>query len=473
MAATRLIAMHIQKNRSVQQCLKDRIDYAENREKTDNGELISSYECDPETVDKEFDFAKSRYAQLTGRSREDDIIAYQIRQSFKPGEVTPEEANQIGYETAMSWTKGKHAFIVATHVDKAHIHNHIIYNSTTLDYTHKFRNFLFCGIALQKVSDIICLEHGCSVIKPRKPSEREKRIVYPKSKSVRDGIRETIDIAMAKNPRNIEELLRLLEEEEFAIKRGKHLAIKGTNQKIFVRIDSLGEGYRESDFDKIFRGEENFNPSLREGQPYKDKKNDKKFDMLLDIQEIIAKGKSPGYERWAKVHNVKQISQTLIFLRDLGIRDLEELRRRASDSSEKFVELSQTIKECEKRLSEIAVLKTHIIHYSKTKSVYVDYRKSGYSKHFFEAHREEIALHKASKEAFGQIEGTIPTIKSLNQEYSDVLQKKREVYSEYRKVKEENKELQIAKNNLERFLNQHEEEQKDREKKQVKSEQSL
>lgn len=155
MAATRLIAMHIQKNRSVQQCLKDRTDYAENGEKTENGEYISSYECDPETVDKEFEFTKSRYRQLTGRNREDDIIAYQIRQSFKPGEVTPEEANRIGYETVMRWTKGNHAFIVATHIDKAHIHNHIIYNSTTLDCNRKFRNFLFCGIALQKVSDLV------------------------------------------------------------------------------------------------------------------------------------------------------------------------------------------------------------------------------------------------------------------------------------------------------------------------------
>ena len=160
MAATRLIAMHTQKNCSIQKCIKDRTDYAKNDEKTNQGEFVSSYECDPETVDKEFEFAKSRYTQFTGRSREDDIIAYQIRQSFKPGELTPEEANKIGYETAMRWTKGNHAFIVATHVDKAHIHNHIIYNSTTLDYSRKFRNFLFCGIALQKVSDLVCLDNG-------------------------------------------------------------------------------------------------------------------------------------------------------------------------------------------------------------------------------------------------------------------------------------------------------------------------
>lgn len=472
MAATRLIAMHVQKNRSVQQCLKDRTDYAENGEKTENGEYISSYECDPETVDQEFAFSKSRYGQLTGRSRDDDIIAYQIRQSFRPGEVTPEEANRIGYETAMRWTKGNHAFIVATHVDKAHIHNHVIYNSTTLDCFHKFRNFLFCGIALQRVSDLVCLEHGCSVIKPRKPGEREKRTVYPNRKSIRNKIREDIDLAMSRNPKNMEELLKCLEEMGYEIKRAKHIGIKGEVQKSFLRFDSLGAGYREEDFEKVFKGEESFNPPPREKQSHRYEKPEKKFDMLLDIQDIIAKGKGPGYERWAKVHNIKQISQTLIYLRDHDIRNMAELTKRASDSATRFAELSQTIKDAEKRIAEIAVLKTHIINYSKTKDVYVAYRKAGYSKLFFEAHREEILLHKAAKEAFGQLEGGIPKLKDLNQEYSELLKKKKDAYAEYRRIKEENKEFQMAKHNLERFLNQQEEERKQKEKQQSKSGQS-
>ena len=472
MAATRLIAMHVQKNRSVQQCLKDRTDYAENGEKTEDGEYISSYECDPETVDQEFAFSKSRYGQLTGRSRDDDIIAYQIRQSFKPGEVTPEEANRIGYETAIRWTKGKHAFIVATHVDKAHIHNHVIYNSTTLDCFHKFRNFLFCGIALQRVSDLVCLEHGCSVIKPRKPGEREKRTVYPNRKSIRDKIREDIDLAMRRNPKDMEELLKYLEEMGYEIKRAKHIGIKGEGQKSFLRFDSLGAGYREEDFEKVFKGEESFNPPPREKQSHRYEKPEKKFDMLLDIQDIIARGKGPGYERWAKVHNIKQISQTLIYLRDHDIRDMDELTKRASDSATRFAELSQTIKDAEKRMAEIAVLKTHIINYSKTKDVYVAYRKAGYSKQFFEAHREEILLHKAAKEAFGQLEGGVPKLKDLNQEYSELLKKKKDAYAEYRKMKEENKELQMAKHNLERFLNQQEEERKQKEKQQSRSGQS-
>lgn len=144
-------------------------------EKTENGQFISSYACQAESVDEEFMLSKREYERLTGRHPKGNIIAYQIRQSFKPGEITLEEANQVGYETAMRFTKGNHAFIIATHTDKAHIHNHIISNSTSLDCTRNFRDFFFVGLALQRVSDIICLEHGLSVIEKKKPSERIKR----------------------------------------------------------------------------------------------------------------------------------------------------------------------------------------------------------------------------------------------------------------------------------------------------------
>ena len=123
MAATRLIALHINKGKSIAQCLADRTDYAQNPEKTEKGELVTGYECDPMTADEEFLLSKRQYQHITGRQQKNNIIAYQIRQSFKPGEITPEEANQVGYETAMRWTKGNHAFIVATHIDKAHIHS--------------------------------------------------------------------------------------------------------------------------------------------------------------------------------------------------------------------------------------------------------------------------------------------------------------------------------------------------------------
>ena len=154
----------INKGKTIAQCLADRTDYAQNPEKTAKGELVTGYECDPMTADEEFLLSKRQYEHITGRIQKHDVIAYQIRQSFKPGEVTAEEANKIGYETAMRWTKGRYAFIVATHTDREHIHNHIIYNSTSLDSTRKFRDFYFSAIALRRLSDMICMEHKLSVI---------------------------------------------------------------------------------------------------------------------------------------------------------------------------------------------------------------------------------------------------------------------------------------------------------------------
>ena len=157
MAATRLIALHQNKGRTVAQSLGDRTDYAKNPEKTEKGELVTAYCCDPYTADEEFMLQKRQYYQTTGKKQHSDVIAYQIRQSFKPGEITAEEANWIGYELALRFTKGKYSFIVATHTDRAHIHNHVVFNSTSIDGTRKFKDFWRSGLALQKLSDLICL----------------------------------------------------------------------------------------------------------------------------------------------------------------------------------------------------------------------------------------------------------------------------------------------------------------------------
>ncbi len=149
--------------------------------------------ANPLTVDEEFLLTKRLYEQITGRSQKSDVIAYQIRQSFKPGEITAEEANKVGYELAMRFTKGKHAFVVATHTDRQHIHNHIIYNSTALDGTRKFKNFWLSSFAVQRLSDLICLEHQLSTIEYKPYRERQKRIVYPPKESNRDRLCSVID----------------------------------------------------------------------------------------------------------------------------------------------------------------------------------------------------------------------------------------------------------------------------------------
>lgn len=441
MAATRLIAMHQNKGLSIEQCIKNRSDYAKNPEKTDGGQLVSSYKCDPELIEEQFAVTKNEYFKKTGRQHQGDVIAYQIRQAFKPGEIIPEEANRIGYETAMRWTKGNHAFIVATHIDREHIHNHIIYNSTNLDCNRKYRNFFFSGITLQKVSDLVCLENGLSVIEPGQSGERLQRTVYPENRRIRDDIRKAIDICLSKKPKNMDELLKLLQEMGYEIKRGKYISVLGEGQEKFVRLRSLGEGYTDSDLENILSG-----------------KSDKKIDMLVDIQSIIANGKGPGYERWAKVYNIKQIAQTLLFLEEQGIRDYDELTEKAKSSFDEFKAIAEKQKALETRLNEISELKKHIINYSKTRDIYVEYRKQGYCKQFFENHRDEITLHKAAKEAFSKIAGKIPKIKELNAEYEQILSIKKKTYSEYRQSKEEMKKYQTAKYNIEKFMKKEDQE---------------
>ena len=451
--------MHVNKGKTVAQCLKDRTDYAMNDEKTEQGTFVSSYACNAEIADKEFADSKREYLRITGRRPKGDIIAYQIRQSFKPGEITPEEANQVGYETAMRFTKGNHAFIVATHTDRAHIHNHIIFNSTNLACDRKFRDSWFIALALQKLSDLVCLEHGLSVIKPRKPSERAKRTSYPERETFRAKICEDIDSVIARGPADFEEFLKMMQEQDYEIKRGKHTAVRGKGQKRFIRFRSLGEGYTQEDIEKRIRGKEETergdkDPKKRWSKPKRD------FDLLIDIQEKLKQGKGGGYKRWATVYNIKQMAQTLLFLQEKDIRSYEKLEEMANGSSARFTELSQTIKDAEKRLGEIAVLRTHIINYAKTRDVYVAYRKAGYSKKFFEAHREEITLHKAAKEAFSNLpDKKIPKVKELNAEYAEVLAQKKSAYAEYRQAKKEMQDYVTAKHNIDAFLRAQENEQ--------------
>ena len=449
MAATRLIALHKNKGKSVAACLKSRTDYVQNPDKTEHGELISSYECSPLTVDEEFMLSKRQYELVTGRRQKSDVIAYQIRQSFKPGEITAEEANKVGYELAMRFTKGKYAFIVATHTDREHIHNHIIYNSTALDSTRKFRDFLLSGLAVQRLSDLICLEHQLSVIEIKPYRERQKRTLYPPKESNRDRLCGVIDTILAEKPKDYEDFLQGLEQQGYEVKRGKYTSVKGARQKRFIRFRTLGAGYSEEELKAVISGEAEHHPRQKQNRIVPEQK----FQMLVDIQAKLAEGKSMGYARWAKRYNLKEMSKTLIFLQENKIGSIEEMQERVDAATAHYHELGDSIKASEKRLAEIAVLKAHIINYAKTRPVYDAYLKTGYSKRFLETHRTEITLHKAAKAAFDESNlRTLPKVKELDAEYSNLLTEKKARYPDYRKAKEEMQELLRAKRNVELFF---------------------
>lgn len=449
MAATRLIALHHTKGRTLHTCLSERTDYAMNPDKTDNGTFVTSYACDSKTASEEFLLSKRNYEQITGRKRNDDVIAYQIRQSFRPGEITPEEANRIGYETAMRFTKGNHAFVVATHTDKAHVHNHVIFNSTTLDCHKKFRDFLGSGMALGRLSNIICLENGYSVIAPAPYHSKTTYIHEENGPSFRDKLRDAVDIALSKKPKTFEGFLSELSKQGYEIKRGKHTAVRGKGQKRFIRFRSLGKGYTEDELHKKVEGVAKGADLNKEKKPAY---MDEGFDLLLNLQNIIAKGKGLGYETWAKKFNVKNVMKALIFFQEQGLRSYAELEKRAGDTAERFDKLSSDIKGYEKRLKEISELRENIITYSKTKQIYTQYKQSGYSKKFFAEHKDEIMSHKAAKDSFNRIGGKLPSVKELNAEYQEVLAKKRAAYAEYKEVKKDMQTYQVAKYDIDKIL---------------------
>lgn len=259
--------------------------------------------------------------------------------------------------------------------------------------------------------------------------------------------------------------LKLWIKHYYEVKTGNHPAIRGEGQTRFIRFRSLGAGHTEEDIRRRISGELDFardegrdseqnsshTSERRRGKTRNPQKRD--FDLLIDINRKMQEGKGRGYERWAKIFNVKQMSKALLFLQEHGIRDYSELEEKAEQSAARFHDLNDAIKEKGKRLAEIAVLKTHIINYVKTRDVYTEYRKSGYSKKFLEAHREAITIHKAAKAAFDELGvKKLPKVKDLSAEYSQILLEERELYTEYRSAKKEMMDYQIARQNIDQFL---------------------
>ena len=221
----------------------------------------------------------------------------------------------------------------------------------------------------------------------------------------------------------------------------------------FIRFRSLGEDFTEENLKKVIAGEKE-SPERNEKVPdRKEAKPEKrKFDLVVDIQEKMAQGKNGGYVQWAKKYNVKQFAESILFLQQHDIHDKETLDALVDGSSVKYHELMKTIKDAEEKMAANKVIKSHIINYAKTRETYIAYRKSGYSKKFYEAHRDEITLHKAAKEAFSKLpDGKIPKVKDLNEEFARLLSEKKAAYSEYKKIKKEMRDYQIAKQNVESF----------------------
>ena len=452
MATTRIMPLHVGKGRTVDRAISAIVDYVENPVKTDGGPLITSFACNSRLADAEFLYAKQRYIRNTGRPRgKDDVIAYHLRQAFVPGEITPEEANRLGQELARRFTKENHAYIVCTHVDRKHIHNHIIWNAVSLDCDRKFRNFWGSSKAVRKLSDTICIENGYSIVEnPKEHSSKsyDQWLGDQKKPSHREMLRMAIDQAMEQKPKDFDDLLVMLRDAGYEIKPGKNPSFRGAGQKRFVRLDTLGEDYTKEALIAALTGEKKHTPRRQSVQVATQKPN-----LLIDIQQKLQQGKNAGYERWAKVFNLKQMAQSMNYLQEHGLMEMDALVQKSDEAVERYHELAKQIRMIEDRMDEISALRGHILTYIKTRDVYAAYRKAGYSKKFYVEHEADILRHKAAKKAFDELGlQKLPTIKRLQDEYAKLLEEKKKALPEYRKARDEMRELLTVKANVESIL---------------------
>jgi len=349
MATTWIKPIHA--GNSIATTLKLRTEYAKDHEKTDGGEYIAAFECDERTVDADFLLSKRLYEQKTGRNQgKNDVLAYHVRQSFKPGEVTAEQALEIGYDLAMRWTKGKHQFIIAAHTNTNSPHTHIVFNSTNLDHTKKFRNVKFSSIVLRRLSDQICLENGLSIVENPKLSKGWNRAEYlgeNKPPTARDQLQELMDSVLPAC-KSLDDFFAALEAAGVEIKRGKQLSFKLPNGKKFLRHDTLGDDYifeaimeRLSGKRVVMAKQKSIAPAVNENKP----------NLLIDIQAKMQEGKGEGYEHWARIFNIKEMSKTLLFLKDNGIDSYDALVEKSSAVCAEYNERLTKIKDIDKRNS--------------------------------------------------------------------------------------------------------------------------
>ena len=416
------------------------------------------YLCDPASAPAEFLLTKSQYQAETGRAVERGALFFQIRQAFPPGEVTPEEANKIGYETAMRWTKGKYQFFVCTHIDKGHPHNHIYFNSTAQDCSRKFHNFIGSSFALRRLSDRVCIEHELSVIQNPKQHNALSQSHYgqwigEKPPTAQQRVRLAVVEALGKKPADFTAFLRLMEEAGFAVKHGRGGVISflapGQDKYTRLRASVLGPGFDPDDIRAVIAGERPI-PELPKGGPAPPRR----VNLIIDIRERMAQGKGPGYERWAKVYNLKQMAAALQYLREHDLMDYDALAASTEAAVDRAHKLAGELRDTEAALSKTSELMGAVVQYAKTRPVFDGYKAARYSKKYLAQHEAELADYRAAKATMSDLLGgaKLPKMDALKKERRELSEKRKALYAEYRKAQAEMRQAVAVKANIDHLL---------------------
>ena len=432
--------MAVTKTHPIKSTLKAAIDYICNPEKTDGKLLVSSYGCAAETADIEFAWTR-RHAIDKGTN-----LGRHLIQAFQPGEVMPEQAHEIGMELAREILGGRYEFVLTTHIDRDHVHNHLIFNAVSFaDHKHYHSNKRSYHF-IRRTSDRICKEHGLSIIVPG----QDKGKSYIEHQAERTGtsykakLRAAID-RLLPGCHDLEELLIRLQREGYELKRGKYISARAPGQERFTRLKTLGADYAEDALTARMAGRAR--PSR---QP---KQRGGRVSLLIDIQNNIKAQQSAGYARWAKLENLKQAAKTMNFLTEHGIEQYAELESKVAEISAANDEAAAALKDVERRLGDMAVLIKNLTTYKQLRPVVLEYRKAKDKTAFRREHESQLILYEAAAKAIKDAGITrLPDLAALKAEYRELDKQKARLYEQYDEVKRELKEYGIIKQNVDSIL---------------------
>ena len=433
--------MAVTKIKPVKSTLSKALDYIENPDKTDGKMLISSFGCSYETADIEFGYTLSQ-ALDKGNN-----LAFHLIQSFAPGEVDYEKAHEIGKQLADAVTKGQHEYVVTTHIDKGHIHNHIIFCAVNFVDHHKYNSNKRSYYGIRNMSDKLCRENGLSVVVPGKGSKGKSYAEYQAEKtgtSWKGKLKIAVD-ALIPQVSSFEELLQRLQAAGYEIKPGKYVSCRAPGQERFTRLKTLGADYTEEAIRERIAG--------RRAKAAKAPGEQRGVSLLIDIENSIKAAQSKGYEQWAKIHNLKQAAKTMNFLTEHKIEQYADLVSRIEEMAAESGQAADALKDAEKRLADMAVLIKNVSTYQKTKPVYAAYRKAKDKDKYRAAHESDIILHEAAAKTIKAAGiSKLPSITALQVEYAALQKQKEALYADYGKLKKQVKEYDVIKQNIDSIL---------------------
>ena len=422
------------------------IAYILNPEKTDEKLLVSSYGCASETAAREFEWTR-KIAEQKGMNPV-RIIARHVIQSFEIGEVTPELAHEIGKQFADEILGGKYEYVLTTHIDKAHVHNHLIFNAVDFVDYHAYKSYKRIYYDMREVSDRLCKENGLSVI----PPSQNKGMGYKEYTEAKRGtswkqkLRQTID-RMVITAKDWDEFLKLMQEAGYEIKPGKYISFRAEGQERFTRAKTIGENYTEERLKERIAGR---NPRKQRMQTER-----KGISLIIDIQNSIKAQESKGYEHWAKIHNLQEAARTISYLTENGLLRYADLEAKVEDIHSSYDRTGTELKAVEARLREVQPLIKNISNYQRLKPVYEAYQRAKDKAAFRSAHEAELVIFEAARSTLLAIQGEdqLPSLKSLRAEQEQLVQEQQRLYEERASLKKQAKQIDTIRANVINYLN--------------------